>query len=73
DMGCGYGPIGIVLAKENPDSTIYMIDINSRAFLGGICMYLINVFVPRSIFRWLKIPEDVLNIYKCPRKLSEIE
>jgi len=31
DMGCGYGPIGIVLAKENPDSTIYMIDINSRA------------------------------------------
>ena len=31
DMGCGYGPIGIILAKENPNSTIYMIDINSRA------------------------------------------
>ena len=31
DMGCGYGPIGIVLAKENPKSTIYMVDKNRRA------------------------------------------
>jgi len=31
DMGCGYGPIGLVLAKENPNSTIFMVDINRRA------------------------------------------
>ena len=31
DMGCGYGPIGIVLAKERPNSFVYMIDINKRA------------------------------------------
>jgi 16S rRNA (guanine1207-N2)-methyltransferase len=33
DIGCGYGPIGIVLAKENINSTTFMIDINSRAVL----------------------------------------
>jgi 16S rRNA (guanine1207-N2)-methyltransferase len=31
DMGCGYGPIGIYLAKMNPNSHVYMYDINSRA------------------------------------------
>lgn len=31
DVGCGYGPIGISLAKENPKSTVYMYDINERA------------------------------------------
>jgi len=31
DLGCGYGPIGIVLGYESPESIIYMIDINSRA------------------------------------------
>lgn len=31
DLGCGYGPIGISLAKENPKKTVYMIDINERA------------------------------------------
>ncbi|VEU80197.1 class I SAM-dependent methyltransferase [Haploplasma axanthum] len=31
DVGCGYGPIGIVLAKENPESTVWMYDINERA------------------------------------------
>lgn len=31
DMGCGYGPIGIYLAKENPDKEVYMYDVNSRA------------------------------------------
>lgn len=31
DMGCGYGPIGIYLAKISPDSHVYMYDVNSRA------------------------------------------
>lgn len=31
DMGCGYGAIGITLAKLNPSSRISMVDINERA------------------------------------------
>lgn len=31
DIGCGYGVIGIVLAKINPRLTVYMVDINDLA------------------------------------------
>ncbi|WP_353948752.1 class I SAM-dependent methyltransferase [Sporolactobacillus sp. Y61] len=31
DMGCGYGPIGIALAKAFPERRIMMADINERA------------------------------------------
>ncbi|MBN1683574.1 class I SAM-dependent methyltransferase [Candidatus Bathyarchaeota archaeon] len=31
DIGCGYGPIGIVAAKLNPDLNIWMTDLNMRA------------------------------------------
>jgi len=31
DMGCGYGPIGLYLAKKYPDKNIFMYDINARA------------------------------------------
>jgi len=31
DLGCGYGPIGLALASENPERTIHMVDINERA------------------------------------------
>ncbi|MGM8216196.1 class I SAM-dependent methyltransferase [Bacillaceae bacterium W0354] len=31
DVGCGYGPIGITLAKLYQTRTVYMIDINERA------------------------------------------
>lgn len=31
DLGCGYGPIGLTIAKLLPESTIYMSDINERA------------------------------------------
>lgn len=31
DVGCGYGPIGLAVAKENPNRTIEMIDVNLRA------------------------------------------
>lgn len=31
DVGCGYGPIGLTIAKMNPKSKVHMIDINERA------------------------------------------
>ncbi len=31
DMGCGYGPIGIIIAKSIDNSTVTMADINERA------------------------------------------
>jgi len=31
DMGCGYGVIGIVLAKANPRLRVYMVDINPES------------------------------------------
>jgi 16S rRNA (guanine1207-N2)-methyltransferase len=32
DLGCGYGAIGIVIAKLYPNSSITMVEINKRAF-----------------------------------------
>jgi len=31
DLGCGYGPIGIVLAYLSPQSSVHLIDTNKRA------------------------------------------
>jgi len=31
DVGCGYGPIGLSIAKQHPNRTVYMMDINERA------------------------------------------
>ncbi|KHE66906.1 class I SAM-dependent methyltransferase [Halobacillus sp. BBL2006] len=31
DLGCGYGPIGITLAKDFPDRHVWMVDVNERA------------------------------------------
>lgn len=31
DIGCGWGPIGVIIAKENPDVQVTMLDINRRA------------------------------------------
>lgn len=31
DVGCGYGPIGLTLAKAEPERIVHMIDINERA------------------------------------------
>ena len=36
DLGCGYGPIGLTIAKLLPESTIYLSDINERAVELGI-------------------------------------
>ena len=31
DVGCGYGPIGLAVAKSYPDASIHMVDVNQRA------------------------------------------
>ncbi|WP_251553873.1 class I SAM-dependent methyltransferase [Neobacillus muris] len=31
DVGCGYGPIGLAMAREYPGRTIHMVDVNERA------------------------------------------
>ncbi|WP_335872153.1 class I SAM-dependent methyltransferase [Bacillus sp. 2205SS5-2] len=31
DVGCGYGPIGLSLAKSSQDCTVSMVDVNERA------------------------------------------
>lgn len=31
DMGCGYGPVGLSLAKAYPDLAVDMVDVNERA------------------------------------------
>lgn len=31
DVGCGYGPIGLSLAKEFPDTHFHLVDVNNRA------------------------------------------
>ena len=31
DVGCGYGPIGLTLAKQAPDREVILVDINERA------------------------------------------
>ncbi|HWL27201.1 MAG TPA: class I SAM-dependent methyltransferase [Ureibacillus sp.] len=33
DIGCGYGPIGLAIAKQYPERTVYMMDVNERAVL----------------------------------------
>lgn len=31
DIGCGWGPIAIAMAKESPDARVYAVDVNERA------------------------------------------
>ena len=31
DVGCGYGPLGIIFAKANPKMKVIMVDVNKRA------------------------------------------
>ena len=33
DLGCGYGPVGIAIAKSNPSVKVLMSDINKRAVM----------------------------------------
>lgn len=40
DVGCGYGTIGITLAKTYPDASVTMVDVNNRAI--GLCKMAIK-------------------------------
>jgi len=31
DLGCGYGPIALTLARRSPNSTVWAVDVNRRA------------------------------------------
>jgi 16S rRNA (guanine1207-N2)-methyltransferase len=31
DLGCGYGPIAVALARRHPAATVWAVDVNSRA------------------------------------------
>ncbi len=31
DLGCGFGPIAVALAKENPEASVDAVDVNTRA------------------------------------------
>ena len=31
DLGCGYGPIALVLAAQSPDAEVWAVDVNERA------------------------------------------
>jgi 16S rRNA (guanine1207-N2)-methyltransferase len=31
DVGCGYGPMGLSIAKSFPNTTVHMVDVNERA------------------------------------------
>jgi 16S rRNA (guanine1207-N2)-methyltransferase len=31
DLGCGYGPIALTLARRNPEATVWAVDVNRRA------------------------------------------
>ena len=42
DVGCGYGPIGLTLAKENKNSHVYLVDTNERAIELSILNAQIN-------------------------------
>lgn len=55
DVGCGYGPIGLTLAKENPDRQVEMVDVNERALqlarknseqnkINNVLIYQSNLF-----------------------------
>lgn len=55
DMGCGYGPIGLALAKSFPERTIHMVDVNERAVdlakqnasyngLSNVLIYQSNIY-----------------------------
>lgn len=56
DMGCGYGPIGLTIAKMNPNCQVHMVDINERAIELALKNKALNNIKNAEIF--------VSNIYE---------
>ena len=48
DLGCGYGPIAVALAKRAPQATVWAVDVNERAVAlcaeNAIALGLDNLF-----------------------------
>jgi 16S rRNA (guanine1207-N2)-methyltransferase len=65
DMGCGYGPIGIVVAKLYTFTKVYLYDVNERAVdlarKNAILNKVDNVIVATSfLFEHVTIQADVI-------------
>jgi 16S rRNA (guanine1207-N2)-methyltransferase len=65
DMGCGYGPIGIYVAKTYPDKKVYLYDVNDRAIdlakQNSEINQLKNVHIEQSfLFDQVNIEPDVI-------------
>jgi 16S rRNA G1207 methylase RsmC len=56
DVGCGYGPIGIFIAKKNPKLKVYMVDIDPLA----IKYAKINSEINKVSDRVIVVKSDVL-------------
>ncbi|MFX1344205.1 MAG: class I SAM-dependent methyltransferase [Promethearchaeota archaeon] len=54
DLGCGYGPIGIVLGYEAPQSLVYLIDINKHAIWCAKENIKINLNIEKKRIRTLQ-------------------
>ena len=61
DLGCGYGVIGIIIAKINPNLKIYMVDINPRAIELAKLNVKINRVQDRTIILQGNLYEPVKN------------
>jgi 16S rRNA (guanine1207-N2)-methyltransferase len=62
DLGCGYGPIGLVSAYESPQSEVYFIDINRRAI--WCVKENIKLNLPNSQDRLHVLPGDYFKALK---------
>ncbi len=57
DLGCGYGPIGIILGRFHPDAAIDMVDVNSRAVDLSVLNCQLN-----KVFNQVSLCEDILSL-----------
>lgn len=60
DVGCGYGPIGLSIAKSLPNAAVHMIDVNERA---------LGLSKENAVLNHL----DNVRIYQSDRLLSVID
>lgn len=58
DVGCGYGPMGLALAKEDPERKVEMVDVNERA-LGLAKQNASNNRLPNVLIHTSDIYESV--------------
>ncbi|MCT8136423.1 class I SAM-dependent methyltransferase [Anaerobacillus sp. CMMVII] len=70
DVGCGYGPIGLTLAKESPESSFVLVDVNERALelaeLNAKLNSIDNVTVKKSNLLSALVGETFSSILSNP-------